>query len=315
MKFCSACHQDLSKDKFSKKQWKLGAQSQRRCTSCVHNNREVVQPPTNDNNEAANNKNGLVSLLESISIDVMQTISDEDLFKVPPQNDDECPICMIRMPWLWSGYTYNLCCGKAVCSGCVYVSEGLGGDQLCPFCRAPAPTDKEMIKRIKKRIKASDSEAIFNLGCKYDKGTIGLRQNHTKALELWHRAGKLGNTDAYYNVGNAYLNGRGMQRDMKKAQYYWGLAAMKGNVISRHNLAFSEYNEGNLDRALKHYMIAARGGNTQSLNAIKDLYTDGHATKTDYGAALRGYQASLDEIKSTQRDEAAAATDGYAYYL
>ena len=103
MKTCAACHQDLPKDKFSKKQWKLGANCQRRCTSCVADNREVVQPPAinNDNiesankkpppainNESANNDTGIVSLFDSISIEEMQTISDEDLFKVPAQNDD-----------------------------------------------------------------------------------------------------------------------------------------------------------------------------------------------------------------------------------
>ena len=321
MKFCAACHQDLPKDKFSKKQWKLGAHSQRRCTSCVRDNREVVQPPSdnNDNIESANkngsNENdGIVSLLDSISLnDCNTSILDEDLFKQPPQNDDECPICMIRMPWLWSGRNYNVCCGKIICGGCIYASDCLG-DQLCPFCRVEQPkTDEELIKRIKKRIKANDPKAIFNLGCKYDKGSNGFRQNNTKALELWHRAGKLGCTDAYYNIGNAYLNGRGVQRDMKKARHYWGLAAMEGDTQARYNLGASEDIIGNMDRALKHYMIAVEGGHTNSLTMIRNLFMDGHATKDDYGTAIRSHQAYLDEIKSIQRDEAAAARDGYNY--
>ena len=89
MKLCAACHQDLPKDKFSKKQWKLGAQSQRRCTSCVADNREAVQPPLNNNNEESANNNGsnevveIVSSFESISMNDNEMIppSDEDLFK------------------------------------------------------------------------------------------------------------------------------------------------------------------------------------------------------------------------------------------
>ena len=93
MKLCAACHEDLPKDKFSKKQWKLGAQSQRRCTSCVRNNREVVQPLPAIDNESDNNNTDIVSLLGSMNMNDNEMIphSDEELFKDPPKYED-CPI-------------------------------------------------------------------------------------------------------------------------------------------------------------------------------------------------------------------------------
>ena len=39
---------------------------------------------------------------------------------------------------------------------------------------------------------------------------------------------------------------------------------------------------------------------------IQKLYKDGHATKDDYAKALKAYQAYISEIKSDQRDAAAA---------
>ena len=54
-------------------------------------------------------------------------------------------------------------------------------------------------------------------------------------------------------------------------------------------------------------MIAAGCGYNNSLTQIQKLYTNGHATKDDYAKALRAYQSYLVEIKSTQRDAAAAA--------
>ena len=45
-------------------------------------------------------------------------LHDEKLFKDPPLED--CPICFLRMPSLYSGYRYMSCCGKMICSGCVY---------------------------------------------------------------------------------------------------------------------------------------------------------------------------------------------------
>lgn len=61
-----------------------------------------------------------------------------------------------------------------------------------------------------------------------------------------------------------------MKVDKKKAVYYCELAAIGGNVIARYNLALNEANAGNMDRALRHYMIAVRGGSNVSLEMIKD---------------------------------------------
>ena len=112
----------------------------------------------------------------------------------------------------------------------------------------------------------------------------------------------------------AYLHGRGVERDMKKAVHYWELAAMGGHVATRHNLGISEGLDGNIDRALKHFMIAVNFGDNDSLENIKQMYMDGDATKEDYAKALRAYQTYLVEIKSPQRDEAAAYRDEYKYY-
>ena len=46
-------------------------------------------------------------------------LHDEALFKQPPSNED-CPICMLRLPSLSSGYRYKSCCGKIICNGCIY---------------------------------------------------------------------------------------------------------------------------------------------------------------------------------------------------
>ena len=44
------------------------------------------------------------------------------------------------------------------------------------------------------------------------------------------------------------------------------------------------------------------------------MYKNGHATKDDYAKALRAHQAYLDEIRSDQRDEAAALDKYFKYY-
>ena len=43
------------------------------------------------------------------------------------------------------------------------------------------------------------------------------------------------------------------------------------------------------------------------------MYQHGDATKDDYDKAIKAYQAFIDEIKSDQRDKAAAIRDNRYY--
>jgi len=243
---------------------------------------------------------------------------DEELFKQLPSED--CPICLLHLPLLASGYVYKSCCGKIICCGCDYapVYDNLGNainERKCPFCRTTVHGSiEEYMEWLQKRVEVDDAEAIRNLGCYYRDGEYGFPQDYDKALELFVRAGDLGCYKAYCNVGRAYDNGNGVEIDKKKADHYFKLAAIGGDVISRHNLGVYEENAGNMNRALKHYMFAAEGGHNNSLKAIQMLYTNGLATKEDYAKALRAYQAYLVEIKSTQRNAAAAARAACRYY-
>ena len=240
-------------------------------------------------------------------------LKDEKLFKQPPPLED-CPICMIRLPTLGTGREYMACCGKVICCGCLnaptYDHEGNIAADVCPFCRTPPhKSNEEGIKRYEKRIEMNDSKAITIMGYYYDCGLYGIHQNMAKAFELWHQAAELGSAGAYYGIGNAYHQ----SHDEKKAMYYYELAAIGGDFLSRHNLGAMEARAGNRERALRHWMIAVKDGNSESLESIERMYSKGHATKDDYAKALRSYQAYIDEIKSDQRDETAAFIDRRYY--
>ena len=148
----------------------------------------------------------------------------------------------------------------------------------------------------------------------YRDGENGYPQNYAKAVELWHRAGDLGCGSAYSFIGYAYHTGRGVERDNKKATHYYELAAMEGSEFARFNLGAEEYEKCNMDRALKHWTIAATDGHPDALDNIKSMYMDRLTTKDDFAKVLRSYQAYLEKIKSKQRDEAAAFSDDYKYY-
>jgi len=248
-------------------------------------------------------------------------VHDIELFKRPPPLYEECPICFQRMPSLPTGYRYKSCCGKQICSGCihapVYDNQGNKVDnEKCPFCRTTTPeSNEEKIKRADKLVEGGYADAMNVLGSWYAEGKFGLPQDHAKALELYHRAGELGNATALHNMGFVYGSGRGVEVDNKKAIHYYELAAMRGHPGARYVLgSIDELRVGDIDRSIKHYVIAVGDGNAESLTCIRQLYSNGVATKDDYTTALHAYQEYLGEIKSSQRDEAAAADDAYRYY-
>ena len=241
-------------------------------------------------------------------------VQDEKLFQRPPDTLGDCPICMLRMPTSDKSCISMPCCGYNICSGCffapVYDDKGMEvAEKKCPFCNTLDPTsDEDVLERIKKRVSANDVFAIYNLGLYHSKGDYGFPQNQAKALELWHRAAELGNAEAYCRIGYSHEFGEGVEVDKKKAVYYYELAAMGGDVTARYFLGCIEEDAGNMDRSLKHHMIAVRDGCIDSLDCIKGLYSRRDATKDDYATALNSYQEYLGETKSKHRDLAWTVT-------
>jgi uncharacterized protein len=151
-----------------------------------------------------------------------------------------------------------------------------------------------------------NARAFNTLGFAYKRGDYGLPQDTEKANELYLKAGELGCAVAYYNLGNLYKDGMGVEVDMKKCKHYWEQAAMMGCVTARHDLGCSEGVAGNEHRAMKHFMIAARAGKEDSLNMVKKGFMVGLVTREEYANTLRAYQKIQDEMKSDERDKAAS---------
>ena len=230
---------------------------------------------------------------------------DEKLFTEVER--EECPICMLTLPLENNTKAFNPCCGKLICSGCVYAMKMSEGKDLCAFCRAPTPSSEgEQIKRLKKLMKKGNAEAISALGSLYRRGYCGLTQDRLKANELCLKAGKLGSAEAYYNLGITYDQGRGVEVDKKKAKHYYELASMGGCVEARNNLACLEATAGNLQRAYKHFILAARAGHKISLDNIKIGFMKEDVTKEEYASTLRCFYDRQAEMKSDSREKAEA---------
>ena len=239
-------------------------------------------------------------------------LHDKALFKEPPPPED-CPICFLPLSFITSQKYFKSCCGKFICTGCIYgmiqdaAKRGKKREEagICAFCRAPhTNSDEEYVKRTEKL--TNNADAVYTLGRLYAEGDMGLPQDWVKANELYLKAGELGCADAYFTLGDSYDDGNGVEVDKGKAKHYWELAAMGGDVPARYNLGYTEWIAGNIKRAMKHVMISARAGQDESLGKVKAGFMDGFVTKEEYEGTLRAYHNSQLEMKSGMRDEAAA---------
>ena len=153
-----------------------------------------------------------------------------------------------------------------------------------------------------------NGEAFNMLAGYYADGFCNLPQDYQKVNELWFKAGELGCARGYYNLGQGFRMGIGVEEaDTKKAKHYYELAAMAGDKDARHNLACDEGQAGNYHRAMKHFIIAARAGHELSFDAVKKGFMRGFVGKDDYANTLRAYHERQKEMKSNERDKAAAS--------
>ena len=232
-------------------------------------------------------------------------LRDDRLFRQPDESHiGECPICCLPLPLGYHKSGINSCCCKLICLGCGYANitreREQGLEPKCPYCREPLPDSREEFEpNLMKRVKTNDPAAIRELGKRCcDTG------DYNRAFEHFTQAAELGDIEAHYELSVFYQKGQGVERDMKKEAYHLEEASIGGHPDARNNLGCIEQERGMIDRAFKHWIIAAKQGYDNALEATKKGFAHGYVSKDDYAAALRGHQAAVDATKSKQREEA-----------
>eukprot|EP00985_Skeletonema_marinoi_P020097 scaffold11772_cov183-Skeletonema_marinoi.AAC.16 len=232
-------------------------------------------------------------------------LHDDILFKQPESTHlGDCPICCLPLSLDAEKSTMMACCSQQICRGCGYtngireIRESL--DQRCPFCRHRMPkTHDEAVKDFMKRVEANDPVALCGFGNRrLSEG------DHESAFEYWTKAIEFGNLAAHYELHCLYRDGKGVEMDMKKAIYHAEQAAIGGHHLARFNLGGIEWGNGKVERAVKHWIIAAYLGDDEALGALRGCYDVGFVSKENFSATLRAHKAALDATKSPQREAA-----------
>ncbi len=236
-------------------------------------------------------------------------LRDELLFKQPESTHlGDCPICMIPLPIDEKKCVVRPCCFNYICEGCMHQSlkralDERSGFPLCPFCRQPAPPSRDVnrmaLKQTMKRVKANDPRAMCKMGETHHK-----EEEYIAAFEWYTKAAGLGHAEAHYLLAQLYGQGNGVEKDFRKENHHLEEAAIGGHPSARHNLALREFEYGNAERAIKHWIIAANQGHDKSIKCLMELFKQKCVSKENLDTALRGYQAAIEATKSPQRKEA-----------
>ena len=165
-------------------------------------------------------------------------LRDDRLFTQPDgSHHGECPICCLPLPLDLMKSGINSCCCKRICQGCDYANQKREWEQgqgyKCAYCREPVPkTQEEVNQNYIKRAKANDPLALLQRGLQCDE-----EGDHEGAFEYYTKAAALGNMNAHHNLSVMYREGKGVEKDMKKAVYHMEQAAIGGHADARFNLA------------------------------------------------------------------------------
>ena len=229
-------------------------------------------------------------------------LRDELLFKQPESSHlGDCPICMIPLSLDQNKSTLHACCSKLICNGCEYtIRSKYGHSTTCPFCRAAAPVDdEENEKRRMKRVDSmKDPVAMHHEGCLFQgKG------EYVKAFEWFSKAAELGYAMSHWQVAALYFDGKGGEKSRGKYIHHLEEAAIGGHHRARYHLGREDTKSGRSDRAVKHFVIAAKQGDEDSFGLLKFAFKDGLISKEDFASTLRAYQSAVEATKSPEREK------------
>ena len=99
------------------------------------------------------------------------------------------------------------------------------------------------------------------------------------------------------------LRGVGSDHRSKTSGHYLERATTKGHMTSRHNISSCEWEDGDCNKAVKHWMNSAGRGSNKSLNLVQTGFGLGYVTTNDFGKMLHQF---TNDVKSKQRDKTTA---------
>ena len=89
---------------------------------------------------------------------------------------------------------------------------------------------------------------------------------------------------------------------MKNAKFHYESAAMAGHETARFNIGLMECESGNMERAIKHWTIAASAEQYCDMHHLRTFFEQGVVSRESIDSILSAYNKSCAEMRSEARD-------------
>ncbi|MBA3578038.1 MAG: SEL1-like repeat protein [Sphingomonas sp.] len=127
--------------------------------------------------------------------------------------------------------------------------------------------------------------------------------DHAAAVAIWRPLAEKGDSDAAFNLGQAYRLGRGVGVDLALAQRWLSKAAQAGHLDAQTTLGLLLFDSGSRDSALQWLKRAAERGEPRAMLVYGTALFNGDGVPRDpvlaYAYVSRSAAQGLEPAKST----------------
>ncbi len=145
------------------------------------------------------------------------------------------------------------------------------------FAREPADRQSHPVAM-------NEAIRLYNASLDY-LGDAGNPADYARAFALNAQAAELRFPDAVLAMGWFYLNGRGVARDLDRAQQWYRRSARDGEPSAMFSLGQIAYEAGGYSDARRWFERAGHHGHSRSLYWLGKLSWRGHGVPRDHSAA------------------------------
>ena len=195
------------------------------------------------------------------------------------------------------------CCGYVMCRACEESSfygalkRGIAWDkaQKCPFCNCKQVTSRQQfMAALNRLVERGNIDAMYNQAKYFFQGN-GVPTDKRKGMELLHVAARAGSHKACRHLAILYF-----ESDYNKAMRLFTRGAKLGDSICLYNVGMKRKAE-DMNDSVHYFLKSASAGFQLALDEVKQFYLAEYITKDEYARALRSFQSAHDKVKSEAR--------------
>jgi uncharacterized protein len=124
---------------------------------------------------------------------------------------------------------------------------------------------------------------------------------YAQAVKEWQGPAQAGDPDAMFNLAQAYKLGRGVPRDLSRAEFLYQQAAGKGHLGAADNYGLLLFQKGEKARAMPYIVAASDRGDPRAQYLLGLAYFNGDQVPRDwvraYALVSLSQQAGLEQAK------------------